>query len=186
MYHDESGPTETKEVNAINQTVDEAELTGRPTGLGCFKCQGELEIANVAGFKIAACGTCHGLLIQNSHLSGLVNVLRAAFDKLDAAVRPLPQDHLHEKTQCQACGIMMETHAYMGPGNIAIDSCRECKMVWLDANELTRVIQAPGRREFRSDELIDFEPGLMAAQAPLRNMHEDAVSPLVAMAWLMN
>jgi Zn-finger nucleic acid-binding protein len=34
---------------------------------------------------------------------------------------------------------------YYGPGNIVIDTCPPCDLVWLDAGELQRAIDAPGR-----------------------------------------
>lgn len=36
----------------------------------------------------------------------------------------------------------MDVHPYYGPGNIVIDTCVECGLVWLDHGELTRVEQA--------------------------------------------
>jgi Zn-finger nucleic acid-binding protein len=40
---------------------------------------------------------------------------------------------------------MMDTHPYCGPGNIVIDSCNHCNVVWLDRGELGQVVNAPGR-----------------------------------------
>jgi Zn-finger nucleic acid-binding protein len=39
----------------------------------------------------------------------------------------------------------METHPYYGPGNVIIDSCAACDLVWLDFGELTQIVDAPGR-----------------------------------------
>ena len=33
---------------------------------------------------------------------------------------------------------------YYGPGNIMMDSCAACDVVWLDYGELRQVIDAPG------------------------------------------
>lgn len=167
------------------ETSDGAELLGRPTGLGCFKCSGELEIANVAAFKIAACRECHGLLVQTRHLGGLINVLRAAYKELDAEPKPMPQDHLHQNTDCNACGNRMDTHPYMGPGNIVIDSCHHCKMIWLDGDELNRVVRAPGRRDFAPDELTGFDPG-EAISRQTKDADDPALAAALALAWLIN
>ena len=38
----------------------------------------------------------------------------------------------------------METHPYYGPGNVIIDSCGDCDLIWLDAGELKQIEHAPG------------------------------------------
>ena len=50
---------------------------------------------------------------------------------------------------CPNCEGPMLTDWYYGPGNIVIDTCPACDLVWLDAGELRRVVDAPGldRRE---------------------------------------
>ena len=39
----------------------------------------------------------------------------------------------------------MDTHPYYGPGNVVIDSCARCAVVWLDYHELAMIRDAPGR-----------------------------------------
>jgi Zn-finger nucleic acid-binding protein len=39
----------------------------------------------------------------------------------------------------------MDTHPYYGPGNVVIDNCGRCGLVWLDFGELDRIISAAGR-----------------------------------------
>jgi len=39
----------------------------------------------------------------------------------------------------------METFQYNGPGNIVIDTCHQCDLIWLDFGEITKVVNAPGR-----------------------------------------
>ena len=36
----------------------------------------------------------------------------------------------------------MEAHLYAGPGNVVIDSCEECCMIWLDRGEAKRIASA--------------------------------------------
>ena len=38
----------------------------------------------------------------------------------------------------------MDTHPYYGPGNIVIDNCPACHIIWLDAAELKAIQEAPG------------------------------------------
>ncbi len=37
----------------------------------------------------------------------------------------------------------MDTHSYAGPGNVIVDSCGTCFLIWLDRGELTRIAHAP-------------------------------------------
>ena len=39
----------------------------------------------------------------------------------------------------------MLTHPYYGPGNVTIDSCEGCELVWLDFGELRQIVDAPGK-----------------------------------------
>ena len=49
----------------------------------------------------------------------------------------------------------MSTHPYYGPGNIVIDTCAGCGVIWLDFGELNRVVAAPGRD--RGDYIVLLE-----------------------------
>ena len=37
------------------------------------------------------------------------------------------------------------THPYYGPGNVVLDSCEKCELVWLDFGELRQIVDAPGK-----------------------------------------
>jgi Zn-finger nucleic acid-binding protein len=41
--------------------------------------------------------------------------------------------------------VRLETHPYYGPGNVVIDSCAACDVIWLDFGELKQIVDAPGR-----------------------------------------
>jgi len=41
----------------------------------------------------------------------------------------------------------METHFYAGPGNVVMDSCENCELIWLDRGELMHIARAPDSRE---------------------------------------
>jgi Zn-finger nucleic acid-binding protein len=38
----------------------------------------------------------------------------------------------------------MDRHPYLGPGNVVIDTCSTCDLIWLDHGELTEMVDAPG------------------------------------------
>ena len=59
---------------------------------------------------------------------------------------PIPADRteLNRRIACPECSAPMITDWYYGPGNIVIDTCPVCDVVWLDAGELNRAVDAPG------------------------------------------
>ena len=36
----------------------------------------------------------------------------------------------------------MDAHFYAGPGNVVIDSCEDCSLIWLDHGKLMRLVLA--------------------------------------------
>jgi Zn-finger nucleic acid-binding protein len=38
----------------------------------------------------------------------------------------------------------MSTHPYYGPGNVVVDNCGRCDVIWLDCGELAIIRDAPG------------------------------------------
>jgi Zn-finger nucleic acid-binding protein len=45
----------------------------------------------------------------------------------------------------------MDTHQYGGAGNVVIDNCYACSVIWLDWGELNRIITVPGEEPFELD-----------------------------------
>ena len=48
----------------------------------------------------------------------------------------------------------MDAHFYAGPGNVVIDSCEECSLIWLDRGELMHIVHAPDDRIPEGAELV--------------------------------
>jgi Zn-finger nucleic acid-binding protein len=94
---------------------------------------------------IEICQTCKGIFMaRRAFATTLLARRRAA---TDPATPPLPADRreLERRVACPSCGGAMVTDWYYGPGNIVIDTCPACDAVWLDAGELKRAVNAPGR-----------------------------------------
>jgi Zn-finger nucleic acid-binding protein len=54
---------------------------------------------------------------------------------------------LRRKIDCPRCHHRMDTHFYAGPGNVVIDSCENCCLIWLDRGELMHIVHAPAMRD---------------------------------------
>ena len=64
---------------------------------------------------------------------------------------PIDRAELERRIVCPSCSGRMEVHPYYGPGNVVIDSCGVCDLVWLDFGELKQIVDAPGRDRGRRD-----------------------------------
>lgn len=112
----------------------------------CPLCCTSLAGAVLDGEKVEACPKCLGILLSRSNFATVVTDRRARFRGADEFVRPVDPRTLGQELDCPGCSRKMESHPYYGPGNVAIDSCGACELVWVDSGELTQIERAPGNR----------------------------------------
>ena len=91
------------------------------------------------------CPTCRGVLMARGTFADVVQQRRAWATEGPAAPVPLRRDELVREANCPQCGVRLQTHPYYGPGNVVIDSCAACDVIWLDFGELKQIVDAPGR-----------------------------------------
>jgi Zn-finger nucleic acid-binding protein len=108
----------------------------------CPLCSQGLVHARIAGTHVLFCNRCHGLLLPMSALPGLIEQIHRTVDKPAVQAPPEPAD-LQRVVHCPRCQQRMDTHFYAGPGNVIVDSCGACLVLWLDRGELTRIVHAP-------------------------------------------
>jgi Zn-finger nucleic acid-binding protein len=110
--------------------------------LACPVCEEPLVKATIAKIPVLYCTQCHGLLMPMNVLPGLIDALRTGVDK-PAVQTPPDAGELKRTLRCPKCHRRMDTHPYAGPGNVIIDSCGNCFLIWLDRGELMRIVHAP-------------------------------------------
>ncbi len=125
--------------------------------LPCPACRKPLSSALVDGlFPVHHCGNCRGLLIPRGKFIDIVRKRRAWATTPPSAPVPIDPKDLQREVRCPVCSARMETHPYYGPGNVVIDNCETCEIVWLDFGELRQIVDAPGRdrgtRDIRPDD----------------------------------
>jgi Zn-finger nucleic acid-binding protein len=120
-------------------------VLGEAGDIACPACCTELTKAAVAEVRVLHCGTCRGVLATQEAFSAIVRFLRAEASGEPDPVRPVNREELGREIGCPSCGRTMETHPYYGPGNVVIDNCARCGLVWLDYGELGAIRDAPGR-----------------------------------------
>lgn len=119
---------------------------GQPATIECPQGHGRLILGTLDGRRVLFCEACRGILVPSDDFAWLVQLRRGAHRGPDDKPHPLEPEQLEQEVHCPACEAAMEVHPYYGPGNVVIDSCRRCRLVWLDCGELARIERAPGRR----------------------------------------
>ena len=120
-------------------------LEGAADEHSCPVCNVNLTHATIDGLPVFHCPQCLGFLAHSDSFAEIVKQRRTR--ARGPAVKPFPLDphELERDIRCPYCGIKMSVHPYYGPGNIVIDNCVSCKIIWLDYGELGKVVDAPGR-----------------------------------------
>ena len=95
-------------------------------------------------YRIELCAQCKGTLMPRLAFAETIVARRWAAVTPPTVPSPANRRDLARRIACPACGVAMLTDWYYGPGNIVIDSCSACDLVWLDAGEMRRAVDAPG------------------------------------------
>ena len=112
----------------------------------CAVCSKPLSSAIIdEAHPIRYCQNCRGVLIARRGFAGVVQKRRSWATGTPAPPVPLNPQELDRKVRCPVCKGPMSTHPYFGPGNVVIDSCEPCELVWLDFGELKQIVDAPGK-----------------------------------------
>ncbi len=121
---------------------DGVRVLDEPSGHDCPVCAVPLMHAYLFQSPIIYCTKCYGMLIAMGMLEPLIDQSRSEHA---AATAPPPteKDDLRRKINCPQCHRPMDAHIYGGPGNVVIDSCETCILLWLDRGELLRIARAP-------------------------------------------
>jgi Zn-finger nucleic acid-binding protein len=111
--------------------------------LACPICSLALVSATIAQISVLYCKQCHGLLFPMNLLPPLNDALRIDLEKPPAVQQPPDPGDLKRAIECPKCHRRMDTHFYAGPGNVIVDTCPDCWLIWLDRGELIRIAHAP-------------------------------------------
>ena len=121
-------------------------LADAPDPIGCPICSDPMLLVSFDGQHHGhQCPRCRGLLVSRVAFRETIERRRARAGGPASAPQPLKRDQLERRITCPQCGLLMNVHPYYGPGNIVIDSCDICNLIWLDYGELACAVDAPGR-----------------------------------------
>lgn len=121
------------------------------------------------------CTTCRGVLLARETFAGVINARRAWATSPPAEPVPLDREALNRELTCPKCSGQFETYPHYGPGNVVIDSCGSCDVIWLDFGEMRQIVDAPGRdRGSKHAPRIDES---YVREGPPRSEEEDPDDP---------
>jgi len=126
------------------QTDEEGVLVLEPTSHQCQLCQAPLANASLESCEMLYCTRCHGMLFEMEKFLPLLDVLREFRYWSRSSQAPRVSD-AGRVLHCPLCSQEMDQHLYGGGGNLDVDSCEPCSVLWLDRGELSRIVAAPDR-----------------------------------------
>ncbi len=118
-------------------------LLERGSNRNCPVCAAELVAAAIEGCEVEFCRTCRGVLTANGDFAYFIRRRREQFDGVQPEPVPLDPTEYERQIDCPACGSRMDVHPYYGPGNVVIDTCGRCCLIWFDHGELAAIEAAP-------------------------------------------
>jgi Zn-finger nucleic acid-binding protein len=124
---------------------DGVKVLGEDSEMDCPVCGERLVSGSVDEVRVQTCPKCRGVLVPQYNLYTIVRYLRAEYPEKDRPPKPLNNKELERRIACPSCRQPMDAHPYYGPGNVIIDNCTRCALVWLDFGELDRILSASGR-----------------------------------------
>jgi Zn-finger nucleic acid-binding protein len=131
-----------------SQTTPPADEDGvvvmEPTSYNCPVCEIHLSQGLIESQELLYCTRCHGMLFDMEKFLPLLDVLREYrnWHRSSQARRDIDAGRV---LHCPLCKRAMDRHLYGGGGNMDVDSCEPCDMLWLDRGELSRIVSAPDR-----------------------------------------
>lgn len=129
------------------------------------------------------CVNCRGVLVSRGTFADVVRLRRAWASGPPSAPQPIDPREFARHLECPRCAAPLETHPYYGPGNVVIDSCGTCDVIWLDVGELRQIIDAPGGdrggREQAALAKAEWSPDPLAARAHMGRDSASDASPKI-------
>jgi Zn-finger nucleic acid-binding protein len=120
----------------------------------CPLCQQPLVSAVVKKIHIWSCPNCRGNLIEQPKMLAILSHSQVS-TPIYAGSHSLPDKTEFSRTiSCPSCQKVMTVYPYGGPGNIIIQGCEPCQLIWMDFGELSKVVYSEWEMYNRSsDEL---------------------------------
>jgi Zn-finger nucleic acid-binding protein len=105
-----------------------------------------LSKGSLESFTLLYCAHCRGMLIDMDDFQPLIAALRSHRDAPAAFLAPRSSADADRSLKCPMCGAAMDNHPYGGGGNVNVDTCEACDVIWLDGGEVRKIASAADRQ----------------------------------------
>ena len=111
--------------------------------MDCPKCKIELHEKTIQGIKVEECSKCEGIWFDKDELRQVKDKTDADLNWMDFEIWKHPEKFKAgtHKYQCSQCGNTMSVLDYADT-KVEIDYCAKCQSIWLDKNELEKIVNA--------------------------------------------
>ncbi len=133
-------------------------VIGEPVGANCPVCRGALLSALVEDEIVAQCAGCGGFMAEMEAFQLIVARRRTAGVAGENCTKPFHAAELERVLDCPSCDKPMDTHPYGGGGNVVVNTCERCSLIWLDAGKLA-VIESHVPYEHRIERTLTLRGG---------------------------
>lgn len=109
----------------------------------CPNCKVALHQKSIHGVEIEECAKCEGIWFEDDELRQVKDKIDSDLNWMDFDILKHPEKFkpTAQRTDCPNCSKSMDVLDY-DDTQVEIDYCAPCKGVWLEKNELERIIQA--------------------------------------------
>ena len=109
----------------------------------CPNCSIALVQKSIEGIQIDECEQCEGIWLEEVELRQLKDKIDADLNWMDFEILRHPElfKPKAKRTHCPSCQDSMDVLDY-DKTKVEIDYCSSCKGIWLEKNELERIIEA--------------------------------------------
>jgi len=95
--------------------------------------------AQIEEETVANCGQCGGFLAEMESFLVIVAKRRSLHSSGEKCTEPFDPAELERVLNCPRCRQPMTTHPYFGGGNVVVNTCERCCVIWLDAGKLALI-----------------------------------------------
>ncbi len=111
--------------------------------MNCPNCKIELHPKSIQGIEIEECKQCEGIWFENDELRQVKDKIDSDLNWMDFEILKHPEKFkpTAKRTNCPSCKKSMSVLDY-DQTKVEIDYCVDCNGVWLEKNELEKIIEA--------------------------------------------
>jgi Zn-finger nucleic acid-binding protein len=102
--------------------------------MNCPKCRSATNQMTIEGVELDFCPTCKGMWFDKDEVAFLEELPDDVPD-----ISEVEKDARKTDYDCPRCGIKLEEMKFMKVQDLLIDLCPQCKGIWLDEGELSKL-----------------------------------------------